>query len=92
MEPTKDPQLSRLLREWQVEDAPQALDARCWVFSNRGGGFDRSPDTGNRVRLPKDHVDGGGCGTRLPDRGHSGHSSDPQAHFTCDPAALHRGF
>src|SRR5262249_49183876 len=28
MEPTKDPQLSRLLREWQVEDAPPALDDR----------------------------------------------------------------
>ena len=28
MEPTKDPQLSRLLREWHVEDAPPALDAR----------------------------------------------------------------
>src|SRR5688572_13683058 len=28
MEPTKDPQLSRLLREWLVEDAPPALDAR----------------------------------------------------------------
>src|SRR5689334_12517897 len=27
MEPTKDP-LTRLLREWQVEDAPPALDAR----------------------------------------------------------------
>ncbi len=26
MEPTKDLQLSRLLREWQVEDAPPALD------------------------------------------------------------------
>lgn len=28
MEPTNDPQLSRLLREWQVEDAPPALDIR----------------------------------------------------------------
>ena len=28
MEPTKDHQLSRLLREWQVEDAPPALDTR----------------------------------------------------------------
>ncbi len=28
MEPTKDPQLSKLLREWRVEDAPTALDAR----------------------------------------------------------------
>ncbi len=28
MEPTKDRQLSRLLREWQVEDAPPALDMR----------------------------------------------------------------
>jgi hypothetical protein len=28
MEPTKDRQLSRLLREWQVEDAPPALDIR----------------------------------------------------------------
>jgi hypothetical protein len=28
MEPTKDRQLSRLLREWQVEDAPPALDTQ----------------------------------------------------------------
>lgn len=28
MEPTNDRQLSRLLREWQVEDAPPALDTR----------------------------------------------------------------
>jgi hypothetical protein len=28
VEPTKDRQLSRLLREWQVEDAPPALDIR----------------------------------------------------------------
>jgi hypothetical protein len=33
MEPAKDPQLSKLLREWQVEDAPPALDA--WVRSIR---------------------------------------------------------
>lgn len=28
MEPMKDPQLSRLLREWKVEDPPPALDVR----------------------------------------------------------------
>ncbi len=34
MEPTKDRELSRLLREWQVEDAPPALETR--VLSIRG--------------------------------------------------------
>src|SRR5438067_614069 len=28
MEPMHDPQLGKLLREWQVEDAPRSLDER----------------------------------------------------------------
>ena len=28
MEPTDDPQLRKLLREWKVEDAPRSLDER----------------------------------------------------------------
>lgn len=28
MEPTDDPQLSKLLREWKVEDAPASLEER----------------------------------------------------------------
>jgi hypothetical protein len=37
MEPKNEPQLSRLLREWQVEDAPRALDAR--VLGRREAGW-----------------------------------------------------
>jgi hypothetical protein len=33
MDPIDDPQLSRLLREWQVPNAPPSLDAR--VFGSR---------------------------------------------------------
>lgn len=39
MEPANDPQLSRLLREWQVEDAPVSLDAKVLCIHEHGRRF-----------------------------------------------------
>jgi hypothetical protein len=40
MEPTNDPKLSELLREWQVPNAPGSLDRR--VLDRRGAGSNKS--------------------------------------------------
>jgi hypothetical protein len=40
MEPTNDPKLSELLREWQVPNAPSSLDRR--VFDLRGADSTKS--------------------------------------------------
>jgi hypothetical protein len=39
MEPTNDPQLRELLREWQVEDAPRVLDGRVLGIGKPWGHF-----------------------------------------------------
>ena len=39
MEPVNDPQLSELLKEWQVSGAPPSLDARVFGKPKDGGTF-----------------------------------------------------